>query len=208
MKPEQLHFPGKHPDEVVIFIQRRHWSMLFGKMARWVILMALPIVVVLLLNATSGMFSISEDSVGGILMVLGGSLYLLIVWILLFQDWIDYYLDAIILTNGRIVHIEMRGVFSREVSQLALDRIQDVTIETKGMMSTLFGYGTITIESAGEQVNFIIKNVPEIEKIQSTILMYAKQAPRMGVDRQQPSDPAPSTQQAAPQKPPFIKGKP
>lgn len=140
-------------------------------------------------------------------MVLGGSLYLLIVWILLFQDWIDYYLDAIILTNERIVHVEQKGVFNREVSQLALDRIQDVTIETKGILSTLFGYGTITIESAGEQENFIINNVPHVEQVQSTILMYAKQAPRMGVERQQPPSDGRPAQPAAPQKPPLVKGR-
>ncbi len=188
-------FPGMHADEVVILLQRRHWSLLFGKMFRWFVLILLPIAIIVVMNIMDAGPSFDEQSAGGTAIILGVSAYVLIVLLLFFQDWLDYYLDALILSSERIVHIEQKSVFNREVSHVTLDRIQDVSIETKGVLSTLFGFGTISIETAGEQENFVINHVPDVEKLQSAILMYAKKAPRMGIEHapapKEPQDGAP-----------------
>lgn len=192
-------FPGTHADEVVILLQRRHWSLLFGKMLRWFLLILLPVAIVIVMNVTDAGPSFDERTAGGTAVILGVSAYVLVVLLLFFQDWLDYYLDALILSSERIVHIEQKSVFNREVSHVTLDRIQDVSIETKGIFSTLLGFGTISIETAGEQENFVINHVPDVEKLQSTILMYAKKAPRMGIEHA----PEPKkTQDGTPKNPP------
>lgn len=181
-----LSFPDKHPDEIVVFIQRRHWSVLFGRMVRWVFLLLLPMVAVVIVSLSGTTDALTSGSAGSVALVLGMSVFALVVLLLAFQDWLDYYLDMLILSNERVIQIEQVGLFKRTVSQLSLDKVQDVTVETKGMSSSLFGFGSITIESAGEQENFVIHNVPHVERVQSQILMYAKQAPRSGVERQSP----------------------
>lgn len=208
MTPAAQKFPGKHIDEVVVFIQRRHWSTIIWKMVRWAFLIVLPIIVIVFLSVTNQSFSVGAGSPGGILATLGISVFVLVILLLFFQDVLDYYLDVLILSNERIIRIEQTGMFNRTVSQLTLDRIQDVTVQTKGISSSFLGYGTVTIETAGEQENFVLENLPNAEKIQSQILMYAKQAPRMGVERQQSPQPASPNQQTPPRRPPIVTGRP
>lgn len=206
MNAQQKTFPGMHTDEVVVLVQRRHWSLLIGRVVRWLLLIALPVAVALVMDATESGPTLDGSTPGSAALLLGVSAYVLIVLMLFFQDWLDYYLDALILSSERIIHIEQRSVFNREVSQLALDRIQDVTIATKGVFSTLLGFGTLTVETAGEQENFVIKHIPDVEKLQSTILMYAKQAPRMGVDHE--PDASRGKDVAPPRTPTGLTGRP
>lgn len=183
MTKKPISFPDKRIDEVGIFIMHRHWSVLFGRMLRWGLLIVLPITVIAVLLATGRVESFAVESAGGVAIVLGASIFMLLVLLLAFQDWLDYFLDMLILSNERVIQVEQVGMFKRTVSQLSLDKVQDVTVETKGMLSSFFGFGTLTIESAGGELNnFIIHNVPHAERILSQILMYAKQAPRTGVE--------------------------
>lgn len=189
MNLNHVSFPGKHADEVILLLQRRHWYLIFGRIARWAVLSLLPLLVVFLLGRFTEDFSFDPTTVTGAAITLGASAYLLIVWLLFYQDWVDFYLDALILTNERVVRIEQRGIFNRIVSQLTLDRIQDVTTETKGVLPTFLGFGTLNIETAGEQENFVFDNIPNVGAVQAQLLQYAKHAPRMGVERS-PSGPS------------------
>lgn len=183
MKLHQASFPGMHQGEVIIILQRRHWVLMVSKVLRLVVLTVVPAIVVFFFYTYNANFTLEVGAPLTVALTLGGSAYFLFLWLLFFQDWIDFYLDAFLLTNERIVRIEQQGTFNRVVSHLPLDRIQDVTVETRGIISTLFGYGTITVETAGEQENFVFRNFPNVNAIQAQILMYAKQAPRMGIEK-------------------------
>src|SRR5690606_6628901 len=65
-----------------------------------------------------------------------------------------YSQNRLIITDRNITQILQYGLFSRKVSQLNMMNVEDVTSEQKGMFSTIFGYGVLKIETAGEQVNF------------------------------------------------------
>lgn len=178
-----IQFPGKHAEEAVILLQRRHAALLVGRMSRWFILIFVPVVVQVILNSVNETFAFDPETSAGVLLILGGSAYLLIVVLLAFQDFVDFYLDVLILTNERVIRVEQKGMFNRIVSQLSLDRIQDVTIETKGVLSTALGFGKVTVESAGEQEHFVFDGIPHAEQVQAQILQYARHAPRMGVEQ-------------------------
>ena len=77
--------------------------------------------------------------------------YWLFVWMGAFGTFTDYYLDQLIITNERIVDINQKGFWNREVASIMLTRIQDVETNVHGLFGTLFHYGTITIESAGAE---------------------------------------------------------
>ncbi len=65
-----------------------------------------------------------------------------------------YRQSRLIVTDRNITQILQRGLFNRQVSQLNLVNVEDVTSLSKGVLSTIFGYGEINIETAGEQANF------------------------------------------------------
>ena len=81
--------------------------------------------------------------------------------------WTDYYLDVLIVTNNRIFDITQEGLFKRTSSSFRIDKIQNVTVDQKGIIETLFDFGTIKLETAGEREDFVasyITNPYEIKK--------------------------------------------
>lgn len=108
-------------------------------------------------------------------------LWLVVLWLILFYIWTDYYLDVWIITNQRIIDVEQKGFFNREVASLHLERIQDITITTSGFVATMFGYGNIHVQTAGADRNFLIPNASDPEGVKRLILeQYAKITKRTG----------------------------
>ncbi len=65
-----------------------------------------------------------------------------------------YRQNRLIITDRNITQVLQSGLFSRKTSQLNLYSVEDVTALEDGIFSTMFGFGVLTIETAGEQANF------------------------------------------------------
>jgi uncharacterized membrane protein YdbT with pleckstrin-like domain len=104
------------------------------------------------------------------LLLFGESLATLFVWNFFFILWLDYYLDAWIVTNERIINIEQRGFFNREISELKLTKIQDVTSEIIGVIPTLLDYGNIYVQTAGEKERFAFCQIPHPNRVKNIIV--------------------------------------
>ncbi|MBI5766041.1 PH domain-containing protein [Candidatus Falkowbacteria bacterium] len=76
-----------------------------------------------------------------------------------FTFWTTTYLDVWTITTERIINREQNGLFNRVVSELDLYRVQDVTAEQKGFFATIFHYGDVYIQSAGEKERFVFKQI-------------------------------------------------
>ena len=63
-----------------------------------------------------------------------------------------------------------KGLFYRDISTCRLNRIQDVTVEVRGLIPSLLDFGTITVQTAGEEDNFIIHGMPHPYEIKRAIL--------------------------------------
>jgi uncharacterized membrane protein YdbT with pleckstrin-like domain len=71
-----------------------------------------------------------------------------------------YQHNVIIVTSDKIVQILYKNIVDRKVSQLSLGDLQDVTVDQTGIFARLFHYGTLVIETAGEQNNFSFSYAP------------------------------------------------
>ena len=92
-----------------------------------------------------------------------------------FVLWSDYYLDLWIITNQRIVDINQKGLFNREVSEFMLDKVQDVTVEIPDMLATFMKYGNLKIQTASDKT-FEIKEIPNFYEAKNLIMDYSKQS--------------------------------
>lgn len=68
--------------------------------------------------------------------------------------------NQLIVTDENVTEVQQLGLFNRKVSELTMEDIEDVTAKTHGILSTLFNYGILTVETAGEQNNFVFKYCP------------------------------------------------
>ena len=162
-------FPGQQSDEKVVLQLHRHWFVFFLKILTVLILAGLPSLGVWLWNH-SAHWMLADDSLGYALLVMLGSAYALFLWMLLYGFWLDYSLDYFVVTNKRVVDIEQSGLFDRTVAEQLLNRVQDVTHEVKGFWPTIFHYGNVYIQTAGEKERFIFEDVPNPDKVVAAIL--------------------------------------
>jgi len=88
------------------------------------------------------------------------SLWLVLLWMVFIARFTDYYLDKWVVTNKRIIDIEQRGFFIREISSVRYNKIQDATIEVTGLIPTLLNFGRIQIQTAGIEQEFILNTAP------------------------------------------------
>ncbi len=89
------------------------------------------------------------------------AVWTLIVWIVFFVRWTDYYLDVFLVTNKRVLDIEQLGLFSRDISETRLENIEDMRVEVMGFLASTLDFGNLFIQTAGAQDEFAIKNIPQ-----------------------------------------------
>ncbi len=160
------YFPSQRAKEKVYLLLRRHWFT-YAIFILITVLMAVPLVVLLVYwFIDSGVF----DGIISNLLIIGVSVYSLFIIGLLLYGFIDYYLDVYIVTNQRIVDIKQNGFFKREIAELHLHQVQDVSARVKGAFPTLLHYGDIHVQTAGEKENFYFKAIPHPYRVSKLIV--------------------------------------
>lgn len=92
----------------------------------------------------------------------------ILVW--LFRNFLDYYLDALLITDSAVIDVEWHGWFHRESTRIDYSSIEGVSYEIKGVLGTILNYGTLTIERIGSGSVVEIENVKKPKDVESAIL--------------------------------------
>lgn len=184
-------FPGHEPDEHVVLVLHRHWFMFIRSMFILIVIAALPLAILGLWSLVTN-WQLAAGSLGYTMVVMGGTLFYLFLWILMFGYWLDYYLDIFIITDKRIVDVEQSGLFGRTVAEERLYRIQDVTSDAQGVVATTLRYGNVYIQTAGKTERFIFEQVPHPEIVARKILELTDKIDDR-LEHDLPSAPEPTT---------------
>lgn len=98
-------------------------------------------------------------------------IYWLFVWMGAYHTFTDLYLDQWVVTNHRIIRIDQSGFFDRQVSSLHLNRVQDVQTDVHGLLAELFGFGTLSVETAGDDSGrFRIRGIANVRNLRDIIM--------------------------------------
>ena len=155
-------------DETILFKVRKHWFVIAVQIFSIVIIALLPL---FLFSTLIQFLPLSETNISYTGYVLATyATWLIMIWITLFNVWTNYYLDIWTLTNKRLIAIDQRGLFNRKTASFRLERMQDVTISIDGMLPTFLKFGTLEIQTAGEEGNFKVHGLPDPEFLKATIL--------------------------------------
>jgi uncharacterized membrane protein YdbT with pleckstrin-like domain len=93
-----------------------------------------------------------------------------LIFFILFIATYVYRQSKLIVTDQNLIQILQGGLFSRKISRLSVSNVEDVTADQHGFLQTIFGYGTLTVETAGEMKNFIFPYCPNPNKYADQIL--------------------------------------
>lgn len=102
---------------------------------------------------------LGNSDAGGLIIALGiVSLALVGLFLVLYTK--IYFGNQLIITDIHVTQVLQTGLFSRKVSELTMENVEDVTADQHGIFPTLLNYGTLKVETAGEQNNFVFKYCP------------------------------------------------
>lgn len=142
-------FEGQRPGEEVLFVFRRHIIAMrkgfYGLLIPFAI-SSLPVL-------------IWQDSLellwSPVIGFTFGSL-------LFFYHWMMWYFTVYIVTNQRIRQVTQKGFFGKDVVELRLSKIQNISYNIPGFSGEVFGFGTIVIQTfVGD---LVIRNVEHPER--------------------------------------------
>jgi uncharacterized membrane protein YdbT with pleckstrin-like domain len=88
----------------------------------------------------------------------------------LFSILTNYWLDVWTLTNQRFIAVDQRGLFNRTTASFRLERLQDITVSIHGIIATFLDFGSLEIQTAGEENKFEARGLPNPEALKSALL--------------------------------------
>ena len=149
-KEQELDFDGQRDGEELLFVFRRH----IIAMRKGFYLLLIPFA----LSSIPPL--IWQNNLELFLLPIGG----LVLGLLLFSyHFLMWYFTVYIVTDQRIRQITQHGFFGKDVVELRLSKIQNISYNVPGLSGELFGYGTIVIQTfVGD---LVIKNVEHPDKI-------------------------------------------
>ncbi len=157
------YIPNQEGDEKIMLHLRKHWFIFFRLYFFFAILAAIPAVIIFVL-ALNNPVLFSSDKMQVILKV-GIDIYYLMILVFALTIWTINYLDVWTITSRKIISRDQLGLFNRVVSELELNRIQDITAEQKGILETTLNYGDVQIQSAGEIERFTFTDIPNPNEV-------------------------------------------
>jgi len=155
-------FPNQKPNEHVLMFLHRHWIAVFRIIAMTVFFASFPVITYIGLNNYSAVF---ENDIAVAFFIIFSSSFYLFVILFAFSNFVDYYLDVWIVTNERVINIEQKGLFAREISEKELGQMQDITSDVDGFWATILSYGDVYIQTAAEKERFVFKEIPFADEV-------------------------------------------
>jgi hypothetical protein len=168
-------FPQKtNPDEDIILLVRQDIAVLIIRLIATLFVffffLLIKVLAQLVIPAEGDIILKSIDFLVGL-----GSFVLLLAFLRYFHN---FYLSLQLVTTDRIIDIDQKGIFKREVNELAIGNIEDVTYKQNGFLPTLLGYGEVIIKTSSIEIGstnentvngFVFENCPEPSKVAGII---------------------------------------
>ncbi len=165
---EDKEFQGQREDEKIILILKKYWFILFWPFVKGIVF--LLIAVILLYTKSVGFYIFNSGPIA----------FLYLAWIVFWvsfmaYEYLNWHRDKFIITDHRIINIDQKSLFKRKVSELELEKIQDVSHEIHGMFATALNFGDVILQSAGSE-NIILSDIAKPAEMQDIVVKLVKEA--------------------------------
>ncbi|OGC81270.1 MAG: hypothetical protein A2788_00610 [Candidatus Abawacabacteria bacterium RIFCSPHIGHO2_01_FULL_46_8] len=137
-------------EEILMFI-RRHWLFEAIIALQGLAMALVPVAIWLFFRTMLGVWNLPV-----LFLIL---IYIQFVLLYSFKNWLDFYLDVIVVTSHKVVDINQEGLFNRRISETSLARVQDAVGRLEGFLGTILKFGRLDIQTAGSDPNFSLDKV-------------------------------------------------
>lgn len=157
---QDFQFDGQRPGEDVLFVFRRHIIAMRKGFYSLLIPFAISSIPPL----------IWQDKLELFLLPIAG----LVLGLILFSyHFIIWYFTVYIVTTERIRQVTQRGLFGKDIVELRLSKIQNISYNIPGFFGEMFKFGTIVVQTfVGDLVINKVEHPDEIyNKLQNAVHM-------------------------------------
>ncbi len=168
--PPNLRFENQEKNETVILFLRQHLITLVPMVILGVVFIFAPTVLFpLFLKMLSTTIKIPVGYI-----IVGTFFWYIAAFGMLLAKFLHWFFNIFIVTNERIIDIDFINLLYKDVAEAQLSRVQDISYNQKGIFGTMFNYGNVVIQTAGELPNFSFEIVPKPSEVVDIISDAAK----------------------------------
>ncbi|MEO5875116.1 MAG: PH domain-containing protein [Streptosporangiaceae bacterium] len=141
-------------DEAIVLDLHPHWTTLL----RSILLLILAVAV-----TGAVIFFIPDGDLRTELSLGAAALGLVVVLVTSLVPFLRWFTTRYVLTSHRL--IIRTGILSRSGRDVPLSRVNDAQF-SHNLIQRILGTGTLTVESGGENGQLVLKNIPDVERVQ------------------------------------------
>ena len=161
LHPSDIRFETQGVDEEVLLFLRQHLIVFLPQLMLGLVFFFIPIGVLPFLFHFIG--SVASLPAGYIMV--GMVFWYEALFGYFLASFIHWYFNIFIVTNKRIIDIDFLFLLYKKFSETKIEKVQDISFKTGGIMATMLNYGDVMIQTAGELPNFVFEKVPHPSKV-------------------------------------------
>ncbi len=153
--PDGVKFQGETDDEKIVLLHRQHLITT----APSILLVALLYLAPFILFPIFFSYNFLPDLSAGYKFILTLFWYFSVstYGLLRFLSW---YFNVYIVTNERVVDVDWYSLTYKRVTNAQISKIQNTTLVTSSVLESIFDFGNIHIETAGNDENIEFEKIP------------------------------------------------
>lgn len=170
-RPSGIKFSHQDKDENIILFLRRHFITNLGWITGALTASLIPL-------AVTAFFSISAPGItlspiAGFIVV---AFYYLVIFGYLLVNFSIWFFHVGIVTNKRIIDMDVTSILIKNVNEIRIDDILDVGYTQVGTLRSLLNYGDVKVQTEGVAQNFEFDATPRPNEVSRIIADLADAA--------------------------------
>lgn len=159
--PTGVYFDTQEIDEHILLFLRRHPITNLNWILGLIILTIIPPGAFYAFQLMKVPFFVGSTAFTTALIVF----YYILIATYAFSQFLTWYYNIALITEKRVIDIELTGLVYKKISATKVALVQDVNYEQTGTIRSVFDYGDVLIQTAGTIDNFYIHGVPKPEVV-------------------------------------------
>lgn len=168
-RPQNCRFEGQDPDEKILLLLRAHPITNIP----WIILSLFIFLIPFAIPAAAQLTNLNLGLVPQNFLIIFLIINYLLVLVVLFEGFLNWYFNATLITNEKVVDIDFEHLLYKGVDLAPLSKIEETDSVTAGFLGTIFNFGNVTIQTAGATVAIEMKHIPKPSAVADMLLDLA-----------------------------------
>ncbi len=164
--PDHYRFEGQDEDEKILLLLRAHPITNLSWIIPAILLFIWPFLAEPVIQFFNFDLSPVPQAFGLLFLIVN---YLVILTIV-FEGFLYWYFNVYIVTNKNIIDVDFHSILFKNIDVAPLRNIEDASSSMAGLLSSIFHFGDVFIQTAGASRNIEFTSVPRPHHVADFIL--------------------------------------